>query len=141
MIIGIGVDIVKTERFENYAAANRKEIRQSEGPVSRSETSDKSESRFMQRVFTHREREYLSGKNEQSVAGIFAAKEAVAKALGTGFNGFAPSDIEILHDENGKPFVTLHGGAEKIANGVRTHVSISHTHTDALAYAIAEREK
>lgn len=119
MITGVGVDIVNVERFENYAA--------------------EPEARFMQRVFTPRERKYLQGKHAQPIAGIFAAKEAVSKAIGTGFNGFSPSDIEILHKENGKPYVILHNGAKKaVRRFSKIHISISHTKTDAVAYAILE---
>jgi holo-[acyl-carrier protein] synthase len=87
VISGIGADIVKVERFAKFAAS----------PCHA----------FMLRVFTDSEREYLSGKPAQSVAqtaaGIFAAKEAVAKALGTGFVGFSPADIEILHKKTVRP--------------------------------------
>jgi phosphopantetheine--protein transferase-like protein len=138
-----GVDIVKVERFENISDA------------------------FLQRVFTDREREYITraGRaaavedlspqitqhledetsretkkraerasytiNTQSAAGIFAAKEAVAKALGTGFCGFFPRDIEILHKENGKPYVIFHKNPRRL----KIHISISHTASDAIAFA------
>jgi holo-[acyl-carrier protein] synthase len=119
MITGIGIDIVKVERFEKFVNAPQ--------------------DAFMQRVFTMRELEYLNGKAAQSIAGMFAAKEAVAKALGTGFRKFEPRDIEILHKENGKPCAVLHNGAKKTARRKRSrrfcvHVSISHTATDAVAY-------
>ena len=117
MIIGIGVDIIKTARFESMT------------------------DRFMARVYTSRERAYLLGKNNVSAAGLFAAKEAVAKALGTGFNGFWPDEIEIVHDERGKPEVVLHKEAAQIAerlcgSGTVFHLSISHTDTDAMAFAV-----
>jgi len=117
MIIGTGIDIVKIPRFE------------------------KATPRFMERVFTIREREYLAGKSTQSIAGMFAAKEAVVKALGTGFTGFSPCDIEILHTKQGKPYVKLHrhkSGSMQPVN-VNIHVSISHTKTDAIAFAIIEK--
>lgn len=123
MILGVGVDIVKIERFEKI--------------------SEKNSRRFFSRVFTEREREFISGKTAQSAAGIFAAKEAVAKALGTGFVGFSPQDIEILHKKNGKPHAVLHKNARKIARRAAkrarrfvVHISISHTKTDAVAYAV-----
>jgi holo-[acyl-carrier-protein] synthase len=119
MIYGIGVDIAKIERFEKIINA---EI-----------------SPFMNRVFTEEERWYLSSKKAQSIAGIFAAKEAVAKALGTGFTDISPGDIEILHDKYGKPFVTLHNSAKEIFQNLILHISISHTDTDAIAYAVAEK--
>ena len=122
MIIGTGVDIVKIERFS--ATQNP---------------------RFMQRVFSASEQAYLETKGAQSMAGLFAAKEAVAKAIGTGFAGFFPCDIEITHDENGKPHVTLHGKAneyaKKTADGhcFQLHISISHSATDAVAFAVLEK--
>lgn len=117
MIIGTGIDIVKIPRFE------------------------KATPRFMERVFTVHERAYLASKGIQSVAGIFAAKEAVVKALGTGFAGFSPCDIEILHTKQGKPYVKLHRqrrGSMQLVK-VNIHVSISHTKTDAIAFAIIEK--
>ena len=127
MIIGTGVDIVRIERFKNM----------------------KEKTRFMKRVFSVREQEYLAGKGIQSMAGLFAAKEAIAKALGTGFRGFFPCDIEILHDKGGRPVVMLHGRAKATANALAKkkddqkrpsvysiHVSISHNQTDAIAFAV-----
>ena len=126
MIIGIGVDIVKTARFENMTQ------------------------HFMERVFTSRERAYLLTKGHVSAAGLFAAKEAVAKALGTGFRGFWPDDIEIVHDAMGKPKVVLHKeaallarklakGKRRFGHGYTVYLSISHTDTDAIAYAMVQR--
>jgi holo-[acyl-carrier protein] synthase len=113
-ITGVGVDIVKIERFEKFSQ----------------------DSAFMMRVFTEREREYLCEKKAQSVAGAFAAKEAVAKALGTGFSSFSPADIEILHKKNGAPYAVLHNNAKKILRRARVKISISHTDTDAVAFAV-----
>ncbi|MCL2571581.1 MAG: holo-ACP synthase [Defluviitaleaceae bacterium] len=118
MILGIGVDIIKTARFTRMSQ------------------------RFIARVFTPGERAYILRKNHVSAAGIFAAKEAVVKALGTGFKGFWPDSIEITHDERGKPYVILHGEAKLVADrlaGQRDYsieLSISHTDTDAVAFAI-----
>jgi holo-[acyl-carrier protein] synthase len=120
MIIGIGTDIIKIARFERMTP------------------------HFLQRVFTPDERAYLFNKPVMSAAGLFAAKEAVAKALGTGFNGFWPGDVEIGHEALGKPRVRLYNKAERIAvkkagRRYRVHVSISHTETDAIAFAVLER--
>jgi holo-[acyl-carrier protein] synthase len=126
MIIGVGVDIVKIKRFEKYV-------------------SPLFSSPFMRRVFTVREIEYLNSKKTQSIAGVFAAKEAVAKAMGTGFCGFFPNEIEILHKKNGRPYVVLHKNAKKTAKRFSkrsrrfcVHLSISHSETDAVAYAVIE---
>lgn len=104
MIFGVGVDIVKIARFEDISDA------------------------FSRRVFTDREREYI--KSPQNAAGLFAAKEAVAKALGTGFRNISPRDIEILHEENGKPYALLHKSDHTV------HLSISHSDTDAIAFVV-----
>jgi len=119
---GVGVDIVKVERFKNVTES------------------------FYEKIFTTREREYLHNKPAESMAGLFAAKEAVAKAVGTGFSGFFPRDIEILHKQSGKPYVVLHGNAKKATKKIAAkgrrfciHISISHTKTDAIAYACVER--
>ena len=69
--------------------------------------------------------------------------EAVAKALGTGFRGFGPKDIEALRDELGKPYVKLYGGAERRAAqmGIQDiQVSISNIKDYALAFAVAQGE-
>ena len=75
------------------------------------------------------------------MAGLFAAKEAVSKALGTGFSqGIGPRDIEICHRESGAPYAVLHGAAEKRRKelGGRIHVSVSHIQAIAMAQAIME---
>ena len=78
------------------------------------------------------------------MAGRFAAKEAVAKALGTGFRGFDFKDIEIDRTTLGKPIVILKGKAKLIAKKegqYNIHLSISHGEDSAVAYAILEVEK
>ncbi|MCL1845083.1 MAG: holo-ACP synthase [Defluviitaleaceae bacterium] len=102
-----GVDIVKIARFEDISDT------------------------FSRRVFTDNEREYI--KSAQNAAGIFAAKEAVAKALGTGFNGISPRDIEILHEENGRPYVKM---PDNKMTDAAIEISISHSETDAIAFAV-----
>ena len=69
---------------------------------------------------------------------MFAAKEAVAKALGTGFTGFGFPDIEILADEKGRPVVNLYRGAALLAEDASVHLSISHDGGLALAFAAIE---
>ena len=96
MIIGIGTDIVSVKRVE--------------GIYQRHEN-------FLAKIFTQREQEYFSKKGNkiESVSAGFAAKESVAKALGTGFRQFSMLDVEILHDHLDAPFVRLHGGAKELA--------------------------
>ncbi|MCL2351293.1 MAG: holo-ACP synthase [Firmicutes bacterium] len=100
-----------------------------------------SDAAFCGKALTQAERDYLSGKGARSAAGVFAAKEAAAKALGTGFRGFGLKDVEIFHDCLGKPCVRLHGRAAETAaagNVTKIHLSISHCETYAVAYAVAE---
>lgn len=121
-VVGIGTDIIEIERFQ----------RNGKPPGER----------FMFRCFAESEREYLKCRPLETMAGFFAAKEAVAKALGTGFVGFWPSAIEIVHNRAGKPEVILHGGAKGIAEAAGIAVlivSISHCRTLAVAMAIAQK--
>jgi holo-[acyl-carrier protein] synthase len=94
---------------------------------------------YLERVFTPAELEYC-GKRAESLAGRFAAKEAVAKALGTGIGDVSWKEIEILGDEQNAPILTLHGMAESKARelGLTTwSVSISHSQSQSVAIAVA----
>lgn len=122
MIVGVGVDIIEIYRIKKS--------------LERRET-------FLTKLFTKNEIEYFESKKfrPEFVAGKFAAKEAVAKALGTGFREFDFKDIEIEHNALGKPLVTLRGKARLIAerNGdYNIHISISHSDSNAIAYAVLE---
>lgn len=70
--------------------------------------------RFLQRVFTENEAQQCRGKPER-LAGRFAAKEAISKALGTGLHGIAWREMEIVQLRSGRPTVTLHGNAKRRA--------------------------
>ena len=122
MISGIGTDLCRIERI----------ARAMENP------------RFLERLYTPAERARLENlcaeRMHERAAGMFAAKEAVAKALGTGFTGFGFADVEILADEKGKPFVHLYGGAAELAKGARIHLSISHDAGLAMAFAVIETQ-
>ena len=75
-----------------------------------------------------------------SLAGLWAAKEAVAKALGCGFKSFGPGSIAIFNHEDGAPYVELLGPAQEVSVTLgitRIHVSISHDGGFAIACAIA----
>ncbi len=120
MIIGIGVDIIEIERIKQA-------VEKTEG--------------FLSRVFTASEIEFFSQRrnNPQVIAGNFAAKEAVVKALGTGLRGFEWTDIEVLRDALGKPYVLLYNSASTIlANDCVIHISISHCKEYAVANAVIE---
>ncbi len=96
--------------------------------------------RFVERVFTPGEREYCDVKKNpaESYAGIYAAKEAVVKALGAGITDMNFHDVEIMHAGNGAPKVKLSGEAEKLAAGTKLHVSISHDGDNATAVCMLE---
>ena len=121
MIVGTGVDIVKVDRIEKV--------------VNRT-------SSFLKGSFTDNEIEYINKKKNkyETIAGFFAAKEAMSKALGTGFRGFRLTDIEIITNDLGKPEILL---SEKIQElfklkSYRAHLSISHTKDDAIAFVVLE---
>lgn len=122
-IIGVGVDMCAIARMQ----------RALEKP------------RFAERVFTEAERAYLTGRGKgcaQSAAAMFAAKEAVAKALGTGFSGgVMPGQIGVVHDGAGRPGIELTGAAlerMRAMSGARVHLSLSHEGDMALAFAVIE---
>lgn len=122
MLFGIGTDIIEIERIDHAIVKN---------------------SRFLEKFFTTTEQEYFkSRKNRpETVAGYFAAKEAVSKALGTGVRKFNLIDIEIQKNEMGKPVVFLLNNAGRFAeeNKIsRVFVSISHSQNYAVANAVAE---
>ena len=122
MIIGIGTDIVEIDRINKA--------------IERTPN-------FINKLFTKKEIEYFISRKmrPEFIAGKFAAKESVAKALGTGFRKFGFRDIEIDKDELGKPLVLLSGGAKEIADkfgDYKLHLSISHGRENAIAYAILE---
>ena len=123
-VIGIGTDLCAVSRMEKAIAKEH----------------------FYTRVFLEGERAYLDGKGKtraQSAAAMFAAKEAVAKALGTGFaRGVMPWTIEITH-EGGVPGVHLHGAAQErltTLGGGRVLLSLSHEGDMAMAFAVAVAE-
>jgi holo-[acyl-carrier protein] synthase len=95
--------------------------------------------RFLRRIFTDREREQLKG-NLPSLAGRFAAKEAVAKALSTGIGQVSWLEIEILRGPAREPLLNLHGNAQRLADGLgiqQWSISLSHTHEHAIAMVVA----
>lgn len=98
--------------------------------------------RFLDRIFTPEEKSLCSG-DAGRLAGRFAAKEAVSKALGTGLwrTGVVFQDIEILRGQNGEPIAKLHGAARRhfeSIGGIACHVSISHEKEMACAFCVME---
>ena len=95
--------------------------------------------RFLARLFTPGERADC-GEQPARLAARFAAKEAVAKALGTGIGDVGWHDIEIRNGDRGRPFLTLHGSAVQVAAelGLREwDISLTHTATIAAAVVVA----
>ena len=124
MIRGVGIDLVEISRVERLI--------------------EKWGDRFLQKVFTDRERSYCE-KNRcaaSSFAARFAAKEALLKMLGTGLRqGIKWHDVEVYNNQLGKPEVTLKGRAHKIAaqKQIETiHISLSHEKKYAVAQVIGE---
>jgi holo-[acyl-carrier protein] synthase len=94
--------------------------------------------RFLQRVYTERERERY-GSRISELAARFAAKEAASKALGTGIRGIRWREMEVLANRRGKPVLILHGrAAERAAllGLVDFDVSLTHSRTDAIAFVV-----
>lgn len=116
MILGIGNDIVEIERIEK-AISNEK---------------------FIKRVYTEKEIEIIEKKGSKaaSYAGRFSAKEAISKALGTGVRDFNLTDIEILNDELGKPYVVLKNELKGRMVDMRIEISISHSKEYGTAVAV-----
>lgn len=122
MIYGLGNDIVEIERV----ASAIKRFGQ----------------RFLDKLFTPKEQEYCDKheRSERNYAGRFAAKEALSKALGTGFGeNLSWLDIEILNESNGKPVVHLSERVREQLGPVKVHLSISHSKDAAIAVAIVEK--
>jgi holo-[acyl-carrier protein] synthase len=97
--------------------------------------------RFIKRIFTAAEQAYAEANRNkvEKLAGRFAAKEAILKLMGTGWQGnIAWTDIEVINSSTGQPKVTLHGEVKKLAEklGIK-HISVSITHTANFAIASA----
>ena len=120
--LGIGVDLCAVSRIERAIQ----------------------KAHFLNRVFTEAERAYLQGRGRgagESAAAMFAAKEAVAKALGTGFGPLAPADVEITHDTSGAPAYLINEKTRSAlqARGAQSaFLSVTHDGDYAMATAILE---
>ncbi len=122
--VGLGVDVVEIDRIEGILQRTR----------------------AFRSLYSEEEQAYCDSKSRPAIhyATRFAAREAVCKALGTGFaEGVRPQDIEVCRAANGRPFVRLHGLAAEVAaqKGVLSlPISLSYTHTEAVACAMAITE-
>lgn len=120
-ILDIGIDIVEIGRIKE--SLNKR-------------------GNFLKKLFTDKEIELFQskGNSPQTIAGNFAAKEAISKSLGLGIRGYNFKDIEILRDELGKPIVRTYNNLQKICIDYKIleiKVSISHGKDYAVANAIA----
>jgi holo-[acyl-carrier protein] synthase len=94
--------------------------------------------RFLRRIYTDAERRHCSDRVE-TLAGRFAAKEAIAKALGSGIRGILWTDLEVLSDPSGNPILILHGPALDAARALFVHdiaLCITQSRTRAVATVI-----
>jgi holo-[acyl-carrier protein] synthase len=117
--LATGVDLVEIERLE--------------------EVIERYGERFLQRVFTQQELDEV-GENIASLAGRFAAKEAVSKALGTGIGPVSWREIEILRGDQREPVLRLYGSAAILARQRELNqwsLSLSHTNRYAIALVVA----
>ena len=120
MIVGIGNDIIEIERIEKAISK--------EG--------------FKNKIYTQRELKNIEkrGNRTETYAGIFSAKEAISKAIGTGVREFSLTDLEILNDDLGKPYVVVSEKLDKILKtkkeDYQIEISISHSRKYATAMAI-----
>ncbi len=126
-IVGIGVDRIEIARIES--------------------SLERFGDRFIHRIYTPDEirQAWSKGHFARRLAMLFAAKEAVSKALATGFRqGVAPIHIETVHQASGKPEINLYHGAKEVASGLNIsvmHVSLTDDDGVAMAFAVAEGEQ
>jgi holo-[acyl-carrier protein] synthase len=119
MIVGSGIDLVEISRIQ--------------------QSMERFGKRFLDRVYTSAEQAYCLRKRNsaESFAARFAAKEAGAKALGTGIShGVSWLEIEVVRESGGRPSIQFHGRAAEIAASMGVaRVALSLTHTGALSMA------
>ncbi len=121
MILGLGIDLIEIDRIKN--------------------SIEKYGDRFVEKIFTEAEIAYCKEKANsfQHYAARFAAKEAVAKALGTGITTLHSwKNIEVYNDVSGKPKVRILGNHLTSELPGQIKISITHTHTYAACVAILE---
>ena len=124
MVRGIGVDIIEIARVR--------------------ESVEKSGDDFLNRIFTPLEIAYCRSKANmhQHFAARFAAKEAVSKALSTGWSGeFNWKDVEVMNDPSGQPRITLGGKLKSRLANADVFVSISHSESHVVAMALIQDQK
>lgn len=115
-LLGIGNDIIEINRIEKAISREN----------------------FIKKVFTEEEIKYIisRGNRAETYAGKFSAKEAISKALGTGVRNFSLTDIEILNNDLGKPYVKFKNNIANFNEKYFIDISISHCKEYATAVAI-----
>ncbi len=119
-MIAVGVDLIEISRIKIVA--------------------ERYGNRFLERVYTEGELAYAAGRLS-ALAARWAAKEAAAKALGTGIGQVAFRELEVVCDAQGKPELWLHGNAARLAASLNLRqfaLSLSHTADYALAFVVAQ---
>ena len=123
MILGIGVDLIQVARMNHWV----------------------SQGGLIERFFHHKEVDDAASRGEAamaaSLAARYAAKEALAKAIGTGLKHFKLREVQVVNDPHGKPEILLHGEAAKIMEefgGKRIHLSLTHELDNAIAMVVIE---
>lgn len=123
MILGLGVDLVDVQRMDKILKVWGQ--------------------KFTSRIFTQNEIKYCSRKVNaaECFAARFAAKEALAKALGHGFcEHFKWKDVDVVKEDSGKPTFSIRGITARLVENKRVFLSISHTKSQAMAFVTIERE-
>ncbi|WP_353068145.1 holo-ACP synthase [Tunturibacter empetritectus] len=125
MVLGVGTDLIETRRIQ--------------------ESIDRYGERFLERIFTEGEIAYCVRKKKnaaESFSARFAAKEAGAKALGTGISrGVTWKELEVRREASGKPTLHLSGRAAELAKAMgvrRVQLSLTHSRELAMAVVVAE---
>lgn len=120
MILGVGTDIIEIKRIQSAVQRHNK--------------------KFLNLIFTSAEQSYCYARKDPfpSLAARFAAKEAVAKALGTGFVNISWLDIEISNNSDGRPYVIFSEKLIRLFNlDISTQLSLSMSHSRDYATAVA----
>ena len=118
MIYGIGNDLIEIDRIKSSIESKR----------------------FMTFTYSPSEINLFDG-NAAKLAGNFAAKEALSKALGTGVRGFSLDEITVLRNELGKPFFCFEGNIKRIIENASVNVYLSITNTEKYAFATVVLDK
>jgi holo-[acyl-carrier protein] synthase len=121
LIVGIGIDLVEVDRIEKILKNRGR--------------------RFISRIFTENEIDFCNQKVNaaECYAARFAAKEALAKALGHGLcEHFKWTDVEVSKESSGKPAFIVHGKTGQLVHNKRVVLSISHTKSLAVAMVVIE---